>query len=47
MIIADRRKERILRLRLLLGSKTRVRHVVIALGLELSVRIRSLDKVLL
>ena len=45
MIVTDRREEGILRL--LLGSGTWVRHVVVALGLELSVRVRSLDKVLL
>ena len=34
-------------LRLLLCSEAWVRHVVVALGLELSVWVRSLDKVLL
>ena len=45
VISTDWREERILRL--LLRSHAWVRHVVVALGLELSVRIWSLDKVLL
>ena len=48
IISTDRREERILRL--LLSSLSReawVRHVVVAMGLKLSVRVRCLNEVLL